>query len=314
MSESAILFVATMQIIKLVIDSTGDLSEKVSNLMTLFRSISLKLGIFVLVLSVFSCGEDNAASNSTRATTPEISSNSDLTSSQIAPQTRAVGFSGTQNQLDTPNAGIWVSGQGTVSLKPDLALLDVEVEADAKTVSKALEIAAIAMNGIIDSLNTRGIGGTDVQTQHFNIHTRYEWPEPGKQVLVGYVVSNGVAVKIRDLDAVGEIIDEITIAGGDSTRINNIGFTVEDQTPYAAELRELAVNDALTKARHYADLAGVTLGSMLSITESGGGNLIERDFGSGSFAMARSAAVPPTNISSGELELKLNIQAVFQIQ
>ena len=53
MSESAILFVATMQIIKLVIDSTGDLSEKVSNLMTLFRSISLKLGIFVLVFSVF---------------------------------------------------------------------------------------------------------------------------------------------------------------------------------------------------------------------------------------------------------------------
>ena len=170
------------------------------------------------------------------------------------------------------------------------------------------------MNGIINSLNARGIVGTDVQTQHFNIHTRYDWPEPGRQVLVGYVVSNGVAVKIRDLDAVGEIIDEITIAGGDSTRINNIGFTVEDQTPYAAELRELAVNDALTKARHYADLTGVTLGSMLSITESGGGNLMERDFGSGSFAMARSAAVPPTNISSGELELNLNIQAVFQIQ
>ena len=302
------------KLINLEIGSTGNLSGKVSNIMTLFRSILLKLGIFVLMLSVFSCGGDNAVSNSTQATASEISSNSDLMIARSASQTRDAGLSVTQNQLDTSGAGIWISGQGSVSLKPDLAVLSVEVESDAKTVSKALEIAAISMNGIINSLNARGIVGTDVQTQHFNIHTRYDWPEPGRQVLVGYVVSNGVAVKIRDLDAVGEIIDEITIAGGDSTRINNIGFTVEDQTPYAAELRELAVNDALTKARHYADLTGVTLGSMLSITESGGGNLMERDFGSGSFAMARSAAVPPTNISSGELELKLNIQAVFQIQ
>ena len=164
MSESAILFVATMQIIKLVIDRVGDLSEKVSNLMTLFRSISLKLGIFVLVLSVFSCGEDNAASNSTRATTPEISSNSDLTSSQIAPQTRAAGFSGTQNQLDTPNAGIWISGQGSVSLNPDLALLDVEVEADGQVQNRGVTALDIVLtNNLRYDSETVGRIRTEIQ-------------------------------------------------------------------------------------------------------------------------------------------------------
>ena len=81
----------------------------------------------------------------------------------------------------------------------------------------------------------------------------------GREVLTGYRVRNHATVKLRDLDSVGEVIDEIVIAGGDDVRINGINFTLEDPKPMMAELREMAVADARAKAGHLAELSEVTL-------------------------------------------------------
>ena len=182
-------------------------------------------------------------------------------------------------------AGIWVSGQGTLTLEPDLAQLNIGVESMKATVGQARDEAATAMDAILSALNARGIEGADVQTRFFNISPRYEWREvvdggfrTNKQVLVGYQVNNSAAVKIRDLDAVGEIVDEVVTAGGDVVRINGISFTVEDPTPFMTELREAAVRDALTKAQHFADLTSVSLGRLVFIGESTGGSPIVQDF------------------------------------
>ena len=139
----------------------------------------------------------------------------------------------------TSQAGIWVSGQGTITLEPDLAVLNVGVESMKATVAQARDEAATAMDAILRALSARGIEGTDVQTRFFNISPRYEWREvvdegfrTNKQVLVGYQVNNSASVKIRDLEAVGEIVDEVVTAGGDVLRINGISFTVEDPKPF----------------------------------------------------------------------------------
>ena len=91
-----------------------------------------------------------------------------------------------------------------------------------------------------------------------------------KEVLVGYRVRNSASAKIRNLDAVGEIIEEVVDAGGDSIRIEGINFTVEDPKPKMVELRRMAVADARTKAEHLAELAGVSLGELLFISEGAG--------------------------------------------
>ena len=216
-------------------------------------------------------------------------------------------------------AGIWVSGQGTVSLEPDLALLNIGVESMKRTVVEARDEAARAMDAIVKVLNARGIEGRDVQTRFFNISPRYEFREvieegfrTNRQVLVGYQVSNTVAIKIRDLDAVGDIIDEVVAVGGDVLRINGISFTVEDPKPFMAQLREDAVKDALTKAEHFASLTKVSLGRLVFISESGGSipvARVERVFALG----APTADFQSTSISGGELELRMTVQAVFDI-
>ena len=222
-------------------------------------------------------------------------------------------------QSGVSQSGIWVTGEGTIALEPDLALLNLGVEATAGTVAEARGEAASAMDAIVAALKAQGVEDRDIQTRFFNISPRYEYQEVleegfrrGKQVLVGYVVNNSASVKIRDLDSVGRVIDEVADAGGDVTRINGISFTVDDTKPFMVTLREQAVGDALARAQQFADLTGVTLGELLFITEATGGAPVISDFAEEAFAV-RALAAPTTQISAGELELRVSVRAVFGI-
>ena len=207
--------------------------------------------------------------------------------------------------------GIWVSGEGTVDLEPDLALLNVGVEVQAPTVSEARSQAADAMDAVIAAVRNRGLTDADIQTSSFDIWPRYDYVE-GVQTLAGYRVSNSATIKMRDLDSVGGIIDDVADAGGDATRIDGIRFTVEDPMPFMADLREAAFQNAREKARHYAELIGVSLGDVMYLTETGGA-APPTPVARAELAFAADAGAA-TSISGGELTLRLFVQAAFAIE
>jgi uncharacterized protein YggE len=225
-------------------------------------------------------------------------------------------------QAVNSQTGIWVTGEGRIMVDPDLAILNVGVESFGSTVAEANQKAAAAMDAIVQVLRNRGLADEDIQTTSFNIYPQYDYREVvedgmrrGEQVLTGYTVSNSAVIKIRDLDAVGQIIDEVATAGGNDTRIHGINFTVEDPRPLMRQLREQAVNDARAKAQHFAELTGVTLGNLVFISEGGATVPVARNFDMRGVAFAEAAQpAPPTPIISGETELTLYVQAVFAIQ
>ncbi len=217
-------------------------------------------------------------------------------------------------------SGIWVTAEGTVAIEPDLALLTLGVDATGDTVAEARDVTATAMDAIIKALKARGVEDKDIQTKSFNIFPMYEFLEvvedgrrTGRQVLVGYRVSNTAAVKIRDLGNVGEIIDKVAMAGGNETRINGISFTVEDTLNLEVELRESAVADALTKADHLAELSGVDRGRLVFLPQLGSASGQDFSGGVADGGIARLLAAPSSPVSGGELELTLRVQAVFKI-
>ena len=219
------------------------------------------------------------------------------------------------------SAGIWVSGEGTISVAPDLAMLDFGVETRAPNVSEANSQASMAMDAVIEALKARGVKDEDIQTSRFSIYPRYDYMEEEKdgirssrEVLVGYRVRNSGTVKLRDLDSVGEVIDEVVTAGGDNVRISDINFTLEDPKPKMAELREMAVADAKAKAEHLAELSDVALGRLIYISEGAAAPSV-RSFAESSFdfAYAMPAAARAPSISGGELKLSLRVQAGFAI-
>ena len=216
-------------------------------------------------------------------------------------------------------AGIWVSGDGRASVKPDVAILSLGVEARGDAVADANGIAVEAMDAVMASLRQNGVADSDIQTRNFNIWPQYSdelvknaaGQTVERRVVSGYQVSNELTVKARELGKVGEIINGAIVAGGDSIRFQNLRFTVEDAAALMPDLREKAVMDAREKAEHTANAAGVNLGKMFYIAESGAGAPVAESFADTRvFAMAASAPA----ISQGEIEVSLTVRAAFAIE
>ena len=208
-----------------------------------------------------------------------------------------------------------MTASGEVTSDPDLAILTAGVEASAGTVEEARSQAAQAMSQVMDVLAARAIGSGDIQTRFFNVSPEYIFDrDRGRQELVGFRVSNQISVKIRDIGAVGLIIDEVAAAAGDLVRIQGVSFTIEDTQALEIQARENAVQALVAKARQLAELTGVELGRPVFLSESGGFQpRVETASLKMGFADEAAAAGPPTAISGGELRVIVSVQGVFSI-
>jgi hypothetical protein len=218
----------------------------------------------------------------------------------------------TENVEVQPSAqvqGISVSGTGEASGAPDLALLELGVSAEGKTVKEARDTAASAMNDVLDALKGDGVAEKDVQTRQFRIEPEYQYPD-GKQELIGFRVTNIVEVKARDLDRVGEVIDDVAKAGGDIVQVQGLSFTIEEPDDLRAQAREEAMADARARAEDLAELAGVKLGKPISVTESA---VTPPSPFLQAAPMARGAE-EATPIEAGELEVSVTVDVLFAIE
>jgi uncharacterized protein YggE len=216
--------------------------------------------------------------------------------------------------VNSQQEGIWVSGEGKITVTPDLATLYLGVEAKADTVAEAQSQAQEAMDNIMTALTDNGVDEDDIQTQYFNIDQDTRWDsDKNEEIVTGYEVTNTVEVKIRDIDNVGAIIDAVAEAGGDLTRINYLTFSVEDPSEYYEEIRAEAMADAKDKAEQLADLAGIELGKPTYIYEGSTSTpVIYRDMGGIVAPVAIEEA--STSISAGELEVTLTVQVAYAIE
>jgi uncharacterized protein YggE len=220
--------------------------------------------------------------------------------------------------------GIWVTGTGEVTVTPDIAVLQVGVEAQDTTVAAAQAAATGAMDAVMAALAERGVAGEDIQTQYYRIRERSRWDnETGEEIITGYLVTNKVTAKIRMMPQesstldykTGRIVDAVVSAGGDFTRIDDLSFSVEEPSSYYDEAREMAIEDAEARAKKLADLANVKLGAPTYIAESAGVSPI---YGEIVYAATEGAIPAPApvlpSISSGEVEVSLTVQVAYGIR
>ena len=213
--------------------------------------------------------------------------------------------------LNNQQEGIWVTGEGKASAVPDIANLQLGIEAQEASVATAQSQAAEAMDRVMTSLSSNGVAKKDIQTQYFNISRVTRWDDRNQQeVFIGYRVTNTVTAKIRNIEKTGVIIDAVVAAGGDMTRVDGIYFSIDDPTPYQKEARDEAVADARKKAEQLASQAGVKLGKVTYITES---FYYPPTPMYGAVRMEAAPAMAPTPISPGETEITLNVQVAYAI-
>jgi uncharacterized protein YggE len=166
----------------------------------------------------------------------------------------------------TPEHTISVSGTGKVTVVPDQATIRLGVIVERKTATEVREVAAAAMTKVIAAIRALGIVERDISTSLVSLGLVYDYPQNGTPRIRGYQLSNIVTVLVRDLDAIGAVLDDSVAAG--ATSVDGISFQLSDRTAAEADAREAAVKDARAKADTLARVAGVRVGGVAQISES----------------------------------------------
>jgi len=166
---------------------------------------------------------------------------------------------------------IIVSGEGQAAVAPDMAVVTLSVIKQSKTAQDALDQDNKAMGAVLATLKNGGIAERDLQTSGFAIQPQYNYPAAnnGQQPppeLVGYQVSNGLTVRIRDLNKLGGIIDQAVGLG--INQGSDIQFVNEKPDAALEAARKDAMANAAAKARTLAEAAGVKVGKVIEITEN----------------------------------------------
>ena len=166
----------------------------------------------------------------------------------------------------TPPAGISVVGTGQVSAPPDLMTVDIGVSSRSGTVAEASATSRNGANALLEALTASGVDRKDVVTVTLTVFPEYDHRN-GEQRLLGYRVTNELRVTLRDIAGAGDILDRALAAAGDAATVHNVAFSIEDDAALLEQARDLAWNDARSKAGHLAQLAGLALGPAVSIAE-----------------------------------------------
>ena len=216
-----------------------------------------------------------------------------------------------QGDLDaggpTVSRHITVVGIGEVSLVPDVANINLGTEASAETVSEAKAEVDRQIEAVLTALRELGIADKDIQTSSYNIYLEREpvpvMREGEANTQTRYHVSNTLQVTIRDIDIVGEVLDAVVEAG--ANQVYGVHFTVDDEE-WQSKARAEAVANARVRAAELAELSGVELGDVLTVSEVIGASPVPM--------VAYERAASGGGMAPGELQLSTQVQITFAIQ
>ena len=161
---------------------------------------------------------------------------------------------------------ITVNGTGEVRVSADTAVISLGVNARDKDVLKAQQKANETIAAIRHALTDAGIKEENINTDFINIYAVYDYKEDQEQI-VAYNANSTLAIKVTDMEGVGNIID-ISFAAGANT-LNGISFSASDTEEAKTDAMKKAVADAKKKAEILSEAAGMKITGIEVIAEGG---------------------------------------------
>lgn len=220
-----------------------------------------------------------------------------------------------------------VEGVAEIAAVPDVGSFRFTVEAEAADVAAAQEESTEKINNIMSYLKSEGeVAEKDIKTTGYNAYPRYEYRRENclaefgcesERVLVGYVVTQNVEIKVRDTQKAGALIGGVGSRG--ATNMSSLSFEVDDVEAIKEEARLQATADAKEKAERLAQELEVRLGDVVSFNDGGGAppmpyesRAVMMDTAGLGGAMEEKAASP--DISVGENTITARVTITYQIK
>ena len=208
-----------------------------------------------------------------------------------------------------PQRTINVSGTGQVTIKPDIAYINIGVHTENASATDAVTQNNTNTQAVLDALKAAGVAADDLQTTNFNIYPNNVTSPDGKTTSTTYVVDNSVSVKVRDLTKLGAVLDASVKAGANN--VNSIQFDVADKTAALSQARLAAVADAKKQADELTKATGVSLDVVQSISYYDTTAPVTVQYAKADFAAPAAASVP---VQAGSMQIYTTVTIVYGLK
>jgi hypothetical protein len=199
-----------------------------------------------------------------------------------------------------------LSAAGEVQAAPDTARITLGVSVQAPDAAAAMRLSAARMAQVLAALKQQGLPERDIQTSDIGLNPQYVYDQGQPPKLTGYEARNDVILTVDDLGRLGPVLDAASAAGAAEIRGISFGFkapkTAED------EARRRAVKALTAKAELYAQAEGLHLVRLQSLAETGG-----YQPGPPQPMFARAMAAPATPVEAGQLSVRVEVSAVYEM-
>jgi uncharacterized protein len=162
---------------------------------------------------------------------------------------------------------VTVVGSGQVQGAPDTLIADVGIEFTAPDATAAMNQTNDRQQAVINALVGAGVDRKDISTTEVGLQPQYDSATGN---ITGYRADNSIRVKIHPANSASHVLAIIVGTGGDATRINSVSYSIADDSQLVKDARTRAFKDAKDRAEQYAQLSGLKLGKVISISEASG--------------------------------------------
>jgi uncharacterized protein YggE len=203
-----------------------------------------------------------------------------------------------------------VSGTGSAQVAPDSAIVTMSIVSREPALAAAQKGAADVTAKVLALTDRLRIKREDVDTTGASVRADYRWNRnTEEQELRGYIAERQIAVDLKDLDKLGELVE-----GAVATGVNQVMPPQLKSSRNRAAYREALANaaaDARANAETLAIALGAKLGDAVSINAGGGPRppvpVMARA------AMADMPESAPETYNAGDLNFQATVDVVFEL-
>jgi uncharacterized protein len=198
---------------------------------------------------------------------------------------------------------VTVVGSGQVQGVPDTLTANVGIEFTARDVTTAMNSTSERQQTVINALAGAGVDRKNISTTEVSLQPEHD---SSGSTITGYRAENSIRVKIHPTGSASQVLATIVGTGGNATRIDSVSYSIADDSQLVKDARARAFQDAKNRAEQYAQLSGLRLGKIISISEASGATPPAPPAPRGAMA----AAVP---LEPGQQTVNFSVTAVWEL-
>lgn len=161
---------------------------------------------------------------------------------------------------------ISVRGEAFLEADPEVAAVTVTVMARDKDRGRVVRLISERTSQVASLVKGYGDGVEDLRSHPVHVNIEFKEGKPRERV-AGYVATAGFSVNISDFSITGELIARL--AGEDMVSVAGPNWLLRPASPVYRQARTAAAQDALQRARDYAQAFGAQVIGLIEVADTG---------------------------------------------